>query len=52
MSVRGIVFVKFVVDEFGAVAPGVFVFAEEAVAAHEVAFEEAVGANGLEHVLR
>lgn len=49
ISFRKISFPDLVVDDGGAVDPGVFVFAEESVAAHDVAFEEAVFADGLEH---
>jgi len=48
--VGGVPLVEFVVYGAGAVDPGILVFAEEAVAAHEEAFGEAMAAHCEEHV--
>ncbi len=51
ISINRIVFVEFVADENGAVDPCVVIFAQEAVASHQVAFDKAVLLHGEEHVL-
>ncbi len=51
-TLRGVPFVEGAFVERGAVDPFVAIFAQEAVAAHEEALEEAVLVDGLEHILR
>lgn len=50
LLLSGVPFVDFAGKDTGAIDPGVFVFAHEAVAAKKVAGEEAIAADGKEHV--
>ena len=48
---RRIPFIEHSFDLLGPIEPGIGVFAQEPVAAHDVSFAEAIFADGLEHVL-